>query len=137
VARWQLRANSVGKASHHDGWAGVQGESRHTRASVALQAKMVNHKPSGRRTERGTADQSARHGKSAIKKRRPHSHLRLTLSSTSDSRECRSLYPAIAPFRFLSPWGLICGMLAAYHAPVGFSAEFHASRNADCHALLV
>ena len=53
-------------------------------AIVALQAKKVNRNPTGRPTERGMVPQSARHGKSAIKKRRHHSHLRFALSSTLD-----------------------------------------------------
>jgi hypothetical protein len=42
VARWRQRHNPDGKASHHDGRAVVQGESRHTTSSLALQARKVN-----------------------------------------------------------------------------------------------
>ena len=51
-------------------------------AIVALPVKKVNHNPTGRPTERGMIPQASRHGKSAIKKRRSHSYLRLALSST-------------------------------------------------------
>jgi len=47
-----------------------------------LQAEKVNHNSTGRPTERGMVSQSARHGKSAINKRRLFSHLRFALVST-------------------------------------------------------
>ena len=41
----------------------------------------------------------------------------------SDLRECRSSYPVIAPFPFLSLYGELCRMLAAHHHPKKFYAE--------------
>jgi hypothetical protein len=45
AARRVQADSSIGKASHHDRWVVVQNDSRHTRTSVALQAKKVNRNP--------------------------------------------------------------------------------------------
>ena len=66
MARWGQTGNSVGKAGHHDGWAVVQGESRHTKSRVEPGQVTAQAPPPGpaanERSDEEGNDQSSRLG---------------------------------------------------------------------------